>query len=145
MFRLSGILSIMLAIFFGFLLFLASQSVQNLESEYTKARKQLIAEEQSISILSAEWDYLNRPQRLERLAQSALSMKSENSFDFSFFQNSRDINGSKKSIIPLVKPSRKHIVNTSLSKTNRMNHLLEEKNADDFQKMLNDLESVGGL
>ena len=75
LFRISNLLSLMLATFFGVLLFWTSQSVQLKEDELAKARKNLSREEETLRVLSVEWDYLNRPQRLEKLAAEQLGME----------------------------------------------------------------------
>lgn len=74
-FRISNLLSLMLATFFGVLLFWTSQSVQTKENELAKAKKELTHEEETLRVLSVEWDYLNRPQRLEKLAIEQLGME----------------------------------------------------------------------
>lgn len=75
LFRISNFLSLVVATFFGVLLFWTSQSVQTKESELSKARKNLVREQETVRVLSVEWDYLNRPQRLEKLATEQLGMK----------------------------------------------------------------------
>lgn len=67
-FRISNILSLLVATFFGVLLFWTSQSVQTKEGLLKEARKNLTREQETLRVLSVEWDYLNRPQRLEKLA-----------------------------------------------------------------------------
>lgn len=75
LFRISNLLSLLLATFFGVLLFWTSQSVQNKENELAKARKELAHEQETVRVLSVEWDYLTRPQRLEKLASEQLGMQ----------------------------------------------------------------------
>jgi cell division protein FtsL len=75
LFRISNLLSLMLATFFGVLLFWTSQSVQSKEDELADLRGNLNHEEETIRVLSVEWDYLNRPQRLEKLAIEQLGME----------------------------------------------------------------------
>ncbi|MFA5593513.1 MAG: hypothetical protein WC989_09410 [Micavibrio sp.] len=67
-FRISNLLLFAVAAFLGFLLFWTSQAVQNKEDQYRTAKKKLAQETETIRVLSVEWDYLNRPQRLEELA-----------------------------------------------------------------------------
>ena len=74
-FRISNLLSLMLATFFGVLLFWTSQSVQNKENELSSVKKELAHEQETLRVLSVEWDYLNRPQRLEKLAAEQLGME----------------------------------------------------------------------
>lgn len=74
-FRISNFLSLLLATFFGVLLFWTSQSVQTKENELARVKKNLAHEQETIRVLSVEWDYLNRPQRLEKLAIEQLGME----------------------------------------------------------------------
>ncbi|MFA7276469.1 MAG: energy transducer TonB [Pseudobdellovibrionaceae bacterium] len=70
--RLPSLLAFILAILLGSALFWVSQQVQQLE----RAKNNLIAEktneEEGIRVLNAEWDYLNRPDRLETLVSRHL-------------------------------------------------------------------------
>lgn len=74
MFRLSGLFSLALAVLCGTMLFWTSQSVQRAERDLSKMQMSTSHEVESLRVLSAEWDYLNRPQRLEKLAQDNLSL-----------------------------------------------------------------------
>jgi cell division protein FtsL len=74
-FRISNILSLLAAVFFGVLLFWTSQAVQDKESALKEARKKLAQERESLRVFTVEWDYLNRPQRLEQLAKEQLGME----------------------------------------------------------------------
>ena len=74
MIRLTSLTALFLALLTGATLFWVSQQVQQVERE----QRQLIAansqEEESIRVLRAEWDYLNRPERLEQLSAKYLNM-----------------------------------------------------------------------
>lgn len=74
MFRLSGLLSLAIAFFFGAVLFWTSQSVQDTERSIKGKKTILSQEKETIRVLSTEWDYLNRPQRLEELAVEGVGM-----------------------------------------------------------------------
>jgi hypothetical protein len=74
MFRLSGLLCLSLAIFCGGALFWTSQSVQRAENRLSKILQGNFGEQEALRVLSAEWDYLNRPERLEQLTQGSLDM-----------------------------------------------------------------------
>lgn len=74
-FRISSVLFLLAAIFAGVLLFWTSQAVQQKEAALKDARKQLLQEQETLRVLSVEWDYLNRPQRLEELAVQQLGME----------------------------------------------------------------------
>lgn len=73
--RISNVLILLVAVVFGVLLFGTSQSVQQKEEELHALKKELNSEKDAIRVLSVEWDYLNRPQRLEELARKELGMK----------------------------------------------------------------------
>lgn len=51
-----------------------SQRVQHAEEVLEKARAELAHEEETMRVLRAEWEYLNRPDRLERLATEFLDL-----------------------------------------------------------------------
>ena len=74
-FRISNLLSLLLATFFGVLLFWTSQNVQTKENELGVVKKELAHEQETVRVLSVEWDYLNRPQRLEKMAIEQLGME----------------------------------------------------------------------
>lgn len=69
LFRISTILTLLIAAVFGVLLFWTSQDVQKKERELAKTKAELAQERETVRVLSVEWDYLNRPQRLEELAK----------------------------------------------------------------------------
>lgn len=77
-FRISNILLLLVAVSCGVLLFWTSQAVQKKESELAAIRKNLDQENDTLRVLGVEWDYLNRPQRLEKLAGEILGMKAAN-------------------------------------------------------------------
>ena len=49
--------------------------VARLETELTRLDRDLMAEREAIGVLEAEWSYLNRPERLARLAARHLDLK----------------------------------------------------------------------
>ncbi|MCB9988564.1 MAG: hypothetical protein H6868_04420 [Rhodospirillales bacterium] len=72
--RVSTVLSVLAAVLSGALLFWISQSVQQTESQLRSLELAAQQEQKTIRVLRAEWDYLNRPDRLEVLAQDYLSL-----------------------------------------------------------------------
>ncbi len=56
----------------GFALFNVTFKVEKLEAELGELNRQILDDQQSIHILKAEWSYLDRPERLETLADSYL-------------------------------------------------------------------------
>ncbi len=73
--RLSSLTAFLLAVLSGASLFWVSQQVQQVEREQRKLIASIESEEESIRVLRAEWDYLNRPERLEALSVKYLNMK----------------------------------------------------------------------
>lgn len=55
----------------GALLFVVSQRVQSTERDIRFLENKITRENESIRVLQAEWAYLNRPDRLEKLATSS--------------------------------------------------------------------------
>lgn len=74
LFRISNVLILVLATALGGALFWTSQLVQTRQDKLAVISAQLNAEREALSVLTAEWDYLNRPQRLEQLARDFLSV-----------------------------------------------------------------------
>ena len=74
-FRISNILFLLLATLCGVLLFWTSQAVQEKQDQLADAKKSLTHERETVRVLSVEWDFLNRPQRLEKLASEQLGME----------------------------------------------------------------------
>ncbi len=55
-------------------LYLVKYSVQNIQRDVDFARSELAQEKESLHLLKAEWAYLNRPDRLQRLASKHLDL-----------------------------------------------------------------------
>ena len=70
--RLSTLTSIVLALLAGGALFWVSQQVQMLEHEQRQLKQDIATQKEGIRVLDAEWDYLNRPDRLEALVADHL-------------------------------------------------------------------------
>ena len=62
----------MFAIVLGASLFWVSQQVQILERDSRILNEKITSEQEGMRALSAEWDYLNRPDRIEALASKYL-------------------------------------------------------------------------
>ena len=58
----------------GFATFNVKYAVQGIDEELARVRRQTIAEQQEIRVLSAEWAYLNQPERLAELNRSFLQL-----------------------------------------------------------------------
>jgi hypothetical protein len=73
--RLSTAAALSAAFLSGWALFLTSQQVQTKEEKLKHLEEAVASEQETIRVLSAEWSYLNRPERLESLAQEYLGMQ----------------------------------------------------------------------
>lgn len=73
--RLSTIAIMGVAAATGFILFQTSQNVQRAEGRLRDMQQSLAREKESVRVLEAEWDYLNRPDRLEDLARQYLKIQ----------------------------------------------------------------------
>lgn len=74
--RISTIATLMMALGAGFILFQTSQNVQRAEDRLNDVREALGKEQETVRVLETEWDYLNRPDRIEELARQYLKMSS---------------------------------------------------------------------
>jgi cell division protein FtsL len=63
----------LLAALVGFGLFHVKYQVQKLEDQLTRINRDIVREQEQIHVLRAEATYLNRPERIEQLAQKYLS------------------------------------------------------------------------
>jgi hypothetical protein len=59
----------------GFGLFQLKHEVQALEDEMFRLNRSIVAEQQAIHVLKAEWSYINQPQRLQALASRHLDLQ----------------------------------------------------------------------
>lgn len=56
----------------GYALFHITFQVAELEEELAALNRDILAEQESVHVLNAEWTYLNRPDRIEKLADTLL-------------------------------------------------------------------------
>jgi cell division protein FtsL len=63
-----------LAALVGFALFHLKYQVQALEDQLAKLNRSIVHEQEQIHVLRAEWTYLDRPERIEQLAQKYLDL-----------------------------------------------------------------------
>jgi len=72
--RLSAVFWLVLVVAAGLTTFKVKYAVQDIEDELNRVRRQTIAEQQEIRVLTAEWTYLNQPERLAELNRRFLSL-----------------------------------------------------------------------
>lgn len=67
----------------AYALFYVSYRVESLEDQLASINRQILKEQETIHVLEAEWSYLNRPDRLQKLADQLLpEMQPLNSTQF---------------------------------------------------------------
>jgi cell division protein FtsL len=59
----------------GFGVFRVKHEVQELQEEYGRINRQIVAERNAMHVLKAEWSYLNQPQRLAEMARRHLDLQ----------------------------------------------------------------------
>lgn len=73
-FSLRAMMVWVLAVVLGTVLLFTSQRVQEASKELRQLDRSIEAEQEALVVLNAEWEYLNAPQRLEKLAQDYFGM-----------------------------------------------------------------------
>ena len=63
-----------MALGLGFGVYELKLQVQGLEQRLAGANREILADEEAIHVLKAEWSYLNEPDRIEALARKYLAM-----------------------------------------------------------------------
>ena len=66
---------LVLASFIGWAVYQMKYEVQRLEDRLAKVNRQILADQESIQILKAEWSYLNQPAHLAQLAGRFLQLE----------------------------------------------------------------------
>ena len=72
--RRSTIIWFLIATCVGVALFLLKYEVQNKEDQLAALHRGILADQEAIHVLEAEWSYLNRPDRLEALVRRHLNL-----------------------------------------------------------------------
>lgn len=75
MIRVSLVIWLIVAGAVAFGLYQVKYEVQHLEHQLSSVRQDIKQDRNALHVLEAEWSYLNRPQRLERLAEKHLEME----------------------------------------------------------------------
>lgn len=113
MFRLSGLCLILLSCVLGGALFWTSQSVQRAEKRLGSQQVRYEQMQEALRVLTAEWDYLNRPDRIEALlrqdAQEKLFMKGR----VVAVSDMGDVPEPMMPVLPSMKPAYIHTVSSS--------------------------------
>ena len=74
MIRLGALVWLLLVVVAGFVTFKVKYAVQDIEDELNRVRRQTSAEQQETRVLTAEWTYLNQPERLAELNKRFLQL-----------------------------------------------------------------------
>lgn len=72
--RRSTILWFLIATCLGVALFMVKHEVQRREEQLAGLHRQILASQEAVHVLEAEWSYLNRPDRLEALVRRHLNL-----------------------------------------------------------------------
>ena len=72
--RAVTIIGLLLTVLIGTGTYWVSHEVESLEKQYAEIQSDILAEQESIHVLEAEWSYLNNPERIERLSNEYLSL-----------------------------------------------------------------------
>ncbi|MDE3060973.1 MAG: hypothetical protein KGJ06_08170 [Pseudomonadota bacterium] len=70
--RRSTVIWMLVIVIAAFSLYRVKYEVQSLKAQVAATTRELETEKEGLHVASAEWAYLNRPQRLEQLAQKYL-------------------------------------------------------------------------
>ncbi len=76
--RRSMTLWLLLATCAGISLFLIKHEVQEREDRLNALHREILADQEAIQVLNAEWSYLNRPDRLEHLIRELSESRAAN-------------------------------------------------------------------
>ncbi len=73
MIRFSNIIWLAVIVIAAFMLYKVKYEVQSLKNQVAEASHELEREKQALHVVAAEWAYLNRPERLQKLAMKYLA------------------------------------------------------------------------
>ena len=74
MIRGTTVIWALLAIFAGVSMLVLKHQVRSLEGDLQGLERAIVAEQEAIHVLAAEWSYLNKPARLERLGRELMGL-----------------------------------------------------------------------
>jgi len=91
--------------------FVVKYNVHYLKKDLTVIRQQIIHDREIIRVLEAEWEYLNQPERLQKLVDQHLNMEfvlakqvKMNEFRSSHFASNQRSSRAHKRVVPTLKP-----------------------------------------
>lgn len=113
-------------------LFWVSQNVQKTEREIYNLERSIDREEEMMRVLKAEWSYLNRPDRLETLADQYLDYEIVN--EESILDSVNHIPNRKSLYTPIPHVKIKHKVRNQ-----------DDINTDSFNKLIDNTLDNGGI
>lgn len=139
MFRLSGFVSLIAAGVCGTLLFWTSQSVQQAEKELAIATNSKNYETESLKVFTTEWDYLNRPARLEKLVVENLDIDQDLTEKTNFLDSVEEIPEPVVPILPKRKPQLFHHVGGKKKTDKRPSapSTIQKPESENFDALLN--------
>ena len=147
--RLTSLTALLLALGTGILLFWVSQQVQQVEREHKQLMVSNLQEEESIRVLRAEWDYLNRPERLEELSTKYLNMAPASAEtlvqSISAIPEPEDSTGAPEEAVPVSTAAEKKTQKPAVVKLPPPVLDQKEKSQEsDFNRVLNDVTGEAG-
>ncbi len=74
MIRGTTVIWVLLSIFAGVSMFAVKHQVRSLEGDLRRLERAIVAEQEAIHVLTAEWSYLNQPARLDGLGRRLIGL-----------------------------------------------------------------------
>lgn len=74
MIRGTTVIWMLLSVVAGVWMFVVKHQVQSLEGELRRVERAIVAEQEAIHVLAAEWSYLNQPARLDGLGRRLIGL-----------------------------------------------------------------------
>ncbi|MBL4757842.1 MAG: hypothetical protein JKY32_09485 [Rhizobiales bacterium] len=86
MFRFINLAAIAITLVAAVLLFRVKYEATDFASEVAKLRTDIVSERAQINVLKAEWNFLNEPRRIQRLADQYLDLQNMDAHQIVTFQ-----------------------------------------------------------
>ena len=74
MMRKTTVIWALLSVVAGVWMFVIKHQIQSLEDELRRLERAIVAEQEAIHVLAAEWSYLNQPARLDGLGRRLMGL-----------------------------------------------------------------------